>query len=65
MTMLLVADELLTVQEVAQRLKVHPQTVLRWLRDGALHGVRLGGRRAGWRVKESDLEAYLEQQAKD
>ncbi len=45
-------DPLLTVEEVAERLKVHPESVRRWLRDGTLTG-HLVTRRAGWRIPES------------
>lgn len=45
-------DPLLTVEEVAERLKVHPESVRRWLRDGTLAG-HLVTRRAGWRIPES------------
>ena len=45
-------DRLLTVDEVAERLKVHPESVRRWLRDGTLAG-HLVTRRAGWRIPES------------
>ncbi len=55
--------EYLTVQEVAEILKVHPATVKRWLREGRLEGVPLGDR-AGWRVAREDLEKFLEAQKK-
>jgi len=45
-------DPLLTVDDVAERLKVHPESVRRWLRDGTLAG-HLVTRRAGWRIPES------------
>ena len=51
----------LTVAEVAERLRVYPGTVKRWLREGKLVGVQLGDR-AGWRIAEEDLEAYLTRQ---
>jgi excisionase family DNA binding protein len=47
------ADELLTVKEVAARLKLNPQTVRRWIRSGRLRGVRVGAR--GWRVREMEV----------
>ncbi len=53
--------EYLTVADVANRLKVHPATVKRWLRDGKMGGVLLGDR-AGWRVSEDDLARFLESQ---
>ncbi len=52
--------ELLTVAEVAERLKVQPLTVRRWLKSGDLSGIQLGDR-AGWRIAEDDLRAFLEQ----
>ena len=48
-------DELLTVEEVADRLSVHEQTVRRWLRDGQIKGMMLS-RRAGYRIRASELE---------
>jgi|TARA_Y100000310_G_C20377649_1_gene666494 excisionase family DNA binding protein len=49
----------LTVSEIATMLSVDAETVRRWLRDGELRGVILG-RRAGYRVSERDLDAFLE-----
>jgi excisionase family DNA binding protein len=49
----------LTAPEVAERLKVKPSTVLRWLREGKLRGVRLGGSRAGWRVTAAEVQRVL------
>jgi len=48
----------LTVREVADRLSVVPETVRRMLRRSQLKGSNLG-RRLGWRVRETDLEAFL------
>ena len=48
-----------TVEEIAERLKVTEQTIRRWLRSGALVGQNFGGR-AGYRIRESDLNAFLE-----
>lgn len=50
-------EHLFTVEETAERLKVHPETVRRWLRDGILTGYRLT-RRAGWRIPESELTRF-------
>jgi excisionase family DNA binding protein len=52
-------ERLMTVQEVADRLRVNPYTVRRWLRDGALKGRLLGGKRAGYRIAASDLRHFL------
>jgi excisionase family DNA binding protein len=50
---------MLTVEEVARRLATSEETIRRWLRSGRLRGVRLGATRAGWRVSEEDLAAFL------
>lgn len=47
-----------TVAEIAELLKTQEKTVRQWLRDGRLKGRGFGGR-MGWRVKESDLNAFL------
>jgi excisionase family DNA binding protein len=52
-------DRALTVPEVAERLQLGEWTIRDWLRTGKLRGYRLGGRRAGWRVDESDLRAFI------
>jgi excisionase family DNA binding protein len=52
-------DELLTVAEVAQRLKLHQETVRRWIREGKLPAIRLGRTQAGYRVRKSDLQLFL------
>ena len=48
------------VEEVAAILKVTPFTVREYLKSGILRGFKLG---KGWRVKESDLEAFVDEQA--
>jgi excisionase family DNA binding protein len=52
-------DELLTVEEIAARVKVTPETVRRWLRTRRLRGMRLSDK-AGWRVRASELERFLD-----
>ena len=54
-----VSDRLLRTSEVADRLSVSAETVLRWHRSGKLPG----GRRLGsnvLRFSEAELEAWLE-----
>jgi excisionase family DNA binding protein len=50
-----------TIAEIAAQLKVHQNTVRNWLYKRQLPGVRLGtGIRAGWRIRERDLSAFLQ-----
>jgi len=50
-------DQVFTPAEVAERLKVSSKTVKDWLRAGKLRGVKAGRL---WRVRERDLEEFLE-----
>jgi excisionase family DNA binding protein len=56
--------QLLTVEQVAERLQVNEQTIRRWLRDGDLNGVSFGGR-TGWRISEEDLQAFLDRRREE
>jgi excisionase family DNA binding protein len=51
----------LTTDEVARHLRLHRYTVQRWLREGRLRGINLGGR-AGWRIPESELKRILDEE---
>ena len=51
------SDEYLTVNEVAERLKVNPQTVRDWIDRGELEAVRVGSRRIRARLRA--LETFL------
>jgi excisionase family DNA binding protein len=59
------AEELLTVEEVAARLKLSPYTIREWLKAGRMRGLRIGSRRAGWRVPTSELERLLAEARRD
>jgi excisionase family DNA binding protein len=55
-----VSDRLLTARELAERLGVDTETVLRWTRRGELPAIRLPGTKRGrLRYRESDYEAWL------
>jgi excisionase family DNA binding protein len=51
-------DQIYTVEEVASRLTVHPETVRKWIKNGELRATNLGGR-AGYRISRSALEQFL------
>ncbi len=48
-------DDFCTVTEVAERLKLHPKTVLQFVRDGRLRATRIGKQ---YRISRSDLDAF-------
>jgi excisionase family DNA binding protein len=50
-------EELFTVVEVAERLKVRQRTVKHWLLSGQLCGVKAGRK---WRVRPSAIEQFLQ-----
>ena len=52
-------EQWLTVEDAAQRLDVKAETVRRLLRRGELRGMQLS-RRAGWRIRAVDLDAFIE-----
>ena len=48
-----------TVEEVADLLKIKPETVRIMLRDNELNGFKAG---KAWRVTEYDLKKYIQKQ---
>lgn len=57
------SDKLLTAKEVAGRLRVHPQAVMRWFAAGLLPGVRLSSRIT--RFAPEDVEAFIDRGRND
>ncbi len=60
MTAGIAREEWLTVPQVAERLGVSEETVRRWIRAGELPVLDLGGPKAGYRIREADLEEFLQ-----
>ena len=52
-------DEILTLPEVAQLLKVAEKTVYSMAQKGLLPAFKVGGQ---WRFKRTDFDAWIEQQ---
>ena len=59
----MVVDKLLTPEQVAEILNMSVITVKKWLRAGKLKGVKIGSR-GDWRIKENDLEKFIQQNGK-
>jgi excisionase family DNA binding protein len=51
--------ELLTVKEVASRLRLHPMTVRRMIEEGAIPAVQLAGKGTSIRIDAAELETRL------
>lgn len=50
-------ENFLTTEQVAKILQVHPFTILKFIKQGKLRGVKLG---RVYRIKESDVQAFLD-----
>jgi len=58
------SDVILTVADVADRLKVQPKTVRKFIQAGALKASNIGTRkRPRYAIREAFLEAFLEARA--
>lgn len=51
-------EELLTLQETAKILKVHPNTLRLWDKKGILKAVRIGVKKVR-RYKKEDIEKFI------
>jgi excisionase family DNA binding protein len=49
--------KLMTTQEAAEYMRVHPMTMYRWMRNGSVPSVKIGG---GWRVLLEELDKALD-----
>ena len=50
------AQEILTVEEIAELLHLHTMTVYRLAKEGKLPGFKVGGR---WRFQRDAMEAWM------
>ena len=49
-------DRILTLEQAAELLQVHYETVRRWMVKGEIPGRKIG---RGWRIVESDLKRWI------
>lgn len=49
-------NQLLTVEQVAEHLQVHWQTILNYIKNGKLKAVKLG---KGYRIAKKELEVFI------
>jgi excisionase family DNA binding protein len=52
---------LLTIDQVAEYMGVHRDTVYSLIKSGRLPALQLGGRKAGWRITEDDVTQFVSQ----
>jgi len=50
------SEEVYTVEQFAERLKLHPKTVLRFIKEGRLRAVKVG---KSYRILRTDMEATM------
>lgn len=50
----------LTVEEVAEQLRVNPETVRTWIRTGELNAIDVGGK---YRIYPADLEDFKQRRS--
>lgn len=50
-------EKLLTIEEVADILRVSTRTIVRYIESGKLKASKIGV----WRIKESDVHVFLEE----
>lgn len=55
----MMTDEILTLKEVAEYLKLAEKTAYRLAAEGKLPGFKVGG---SWRFKQQDVAAWIEDQ---
>jgi len=53
-------EELLTINEAAQILKVHPNTLRLWDKSGVLKAVRIGVKKTR-RYRKEDIEKFIKE----
>lgn len=55
-------DEIMTVKELAEYLKIAEKTAYRFAAEGKLPGFKVGG---SWRFDKKDIQKWIDQRKKD
>ena len=50
-------SEFLTVNEIAKKLRLHPATIAKYVREGKILALKFG---RVWRIREEELTKFLE-----
>lgn len=50
-------NEFLTVEEAADLIRIHPETLRQWLREDKFPGAKIGD---NWRIRRADIDAFFE-----
>lgn len=53
-------EEYYTTQEIAEMLRAHPRTIIKYINDKILKASKIG---IGWKVSEKDLRRSIESRA--
>lgn len=53
------AEPWYTVEQIAEMFQVSEETVRRWVRNGEIPALALGGRKAGYRIRKSDVDTFV------
>lgn len=54
---MMATDDIMTIEEVAQYLKLQPQTVYKWAQEGQIPAAKLGKE---WRFRRSLLDEWID-----
>jgi excisionase family DNA binding protein len=54
-------DEIMTLTEVSEYLKIAERTLYGYVQKGMLPGIKIG---SAWRFRKSDIDAWLDEQKK-
>lgn len=49
-------EQTYTVKEVASMMRCHTLTVIRWIKKGQLVGLKVGGKKAHYRIPKAELD---------